>query len=149
MVYHFASLGEDHKDAAQFKVNMDTPLLVSCISTGFASPADDYIENPLDLNRYLVANPSATFYFKVSGSSMAELGILENDLLVVDRSLNPVTGSLILIVINGEICLRKLGLSNSQPVLQAFPKNQPPIISAMPDPAEIWGVLSSIIRKVL
>ena len=64
-------------------------LLIPTISAGFPSPAEDYIELGIDLNKYLIKNPISTFFLRVSGNSMNNAGIYNNDLLIIDRSINP------------------------------------------------------------
>jgi len=71
------------------------PLFGSLVAAGFPSPADDYIEKSLDLNEYLIKKPSATYFARASGQSMNRLGIFNQDLLIVDRSVNPQHGQIV------------------------------------------------------
>jgi DNA polymerase V len=77
-------------------------IYTSNVSAGFPSPADDFIDQKLDLNEYLVPNPQSSFFVKVRGLSMIEAGINDDDILVVDRSLQPKTGNVIIAVVDGE-----------------------------------------------
>ena len=70
-------------------------LLIPTISAGFPSPAEDYIELGIDLNKYLIKNPISTFFLRVSGNSMNNAGIYNNDLLIIDRSINPNPGHIV------------------------------------------------------
>src|SRR5690349_588475 len=83
------------------------PLFEAYISAGFPSPASDYVENALDLNELLIKNPPATFFARISDPNLKELGLYPNDLIIVDRSLVPSRGSLVLLVINGELKIKK------------------------------------------
>lgn len=124
------------------------PLAGSTISAGFPSPADDYLQNSLDLNTFLVNNPSATFYVRVSGESMTGAGIHEGDILVVDRSLEPARNRIIVGVINGEFTVKRLVKKGK--ALFLVPENpsfKPLEITAEMD-FRVWGVVSYVIHKV-
>jgi len=82
---------------------MPLPLFCSGVSAGFPSPADDFIEAPLDLNEHLIKHPSATFYARAQGDSMTGLGIFSGDLLVVDRAVQPQHGDVVIAAIDGEL----------------------------------------------
>jgi DNA polymerase V len=84
------------------------PLLLHRIPAGFPSPADEYAESALDLNTYLVRNKTATFFFRVIGDSMTGANIHDGDLLVVDRSIEPRHGHIVLAVINNEYTVKRL-----------------------------------------
>ena len=75
---------------------------------GFPSPADDFIERPLDLNEQLVSNPIATFFVRASGNSMDGAGIHDGDLLVVDRSVTPAHGKVVIAVVDGGLTVKRL-----------------------------------------
>ena len=77
-------------------IQIDTPVFLDKISAGFPSPATDYMENKLDLNEYLIKHPTATFIVKASGSSMIEVGIYSDDLLIVDRSIVPKNNNIVI-----------------------------------------------------
>jgi len=80
------------------------PLYSNTVPAGFPSPAEDFLENELDLNEHLIRNKTATFLVKVSGESMINTGILDGDILVVDRSLPAISGKVILCILNGIYC---------------------------------------------
>ena len=97
------------------------PILAARISAGFPSPADDYLEERINLNEYIVTHPSATFYYWVEGNSMIEAGIFDGDLIVVDNSLKPKNNDVVLAVIDGEITLKQIKISEGKIFLA--PKN--------------------------
>ena len=85
-----------------------TPLYTARVPAGFPSPADDHLDRPLDLHEYLISNEAATFMVRVSGDSMSGAGILDGDILVVDRSLSPRTGHIVVAVLDGELTVKRL-----------------------------------------
>ena len=95
-----------------FTVSVDSkkeiPFIDTMVSAGFPSPADDYLDLPIDLNEYLVENSAATFYIRVSGNSMQDEGIDDGDLLVVDRSKTPKNNDIVIGVLNGEFTVKKI-----------------------------------------
>ena len=116
------------------------PLFLEGLCAGFPSPADDHIEERIDLARLLTPNPPATFLWRVDGSSMVSAGIHHGDLLVVDRSLTPIHGDVVVAIVNGERSLKRLLLNGARPRL-VF---ENPELPAYPLPdagdVEIWGV---------
>src|SRR5829696_10196945 len=84
------------------------PLLGRLVPAGFPSPADDYLEGEIDLNRLLIERPAACYLMRVSGSSMSGAGILDGDLVVVDRSVEAVPGHVVVAVIHGEMTIKRL-----------------------------------------
>jgi DNA polymerase V len=124
------------------------PLFSCAVAAGFPSPADDYLERDLDLNGYFIQHQSATFYVRVTGDSMEKAGILDNDILVVDKSLEPRDGAIVIAVIDGELTVKRLRRRNS--VVQLVPENpnyQP--ITVLPEQELlIWGVVTGVARKL-
>ena len=84
------------------------------VVAGFPSPAEQYQEQALDLNELLVRRPAATFFVKVQGDSMTGAGIRDGDLLVVDRSLRPASGDVIIACVDGEFTVKTLRLGNGE-----------------------------------
>ena len=95
------------------------PLFTGKVAAGFPSPADDYVEKTLDLNDLLVKKPAATFFVRAQGESMLGAGIHPNDILVVDRSIEPVPGKIVICALNGELTVKRLGRTNGQWRLKA------------------------------
>ncbi|MBA4118909.1 MAG: hypothetical protein C0514_08465 [Candidatus Puniceispirillum sp.] len=127
--------------------SLELPLFASRIMAGFPSPADDHVERTLDLHTLLVERPAATFYLRVEGDSMCEAGILSGDIVVVDRSLTPQDGDIVIAVLDGELTIKRMGKKDGFVAL--FPENKAydPIL-VLPDQAlEIWGVVTGCVRQ--
>ena len=122
-------------------------LAEASISAGFPSPADDYREERIDLNRELISNPSATFYARVRGDSMVLAGISDGDLLVVDKSKNAVDGSVVVCLIDGEFTVKRLKKIGNKYFLMPENKNYNPIEIVPENNAIIWGIVTYSIKK--
>ena len=116
------------------------PLARETISAGFPSPAEDYMESGIDLNRHLIKNPISTFFLRVSGSSMNNAGIYNNDLLIIDRSINPIPGHIVVAVLDGEFTLKRLIKDHDNYYLKADKANYPSINLYQYSDVQIWGV---------
>jgi DNA polymerase V len=126
---------------------LDVPLLfIISVPAGFPSPAEDFVEGPLDLNRYLIHHPAATFFVRVIGDSMIGVGIYPNDLLIVDRAITPVNGSIVIAVVNGDLTIKRLHQCDGQvSLLPENPAYEPiQITEAMS--FEVWGVVTKAIH---
>ena len=88
--------------------SLPRPLLGNEVSAGFPSPAQDYIEENLDLNEYLIAHPSATYFVKVAGYSMVDAGIYPEDILIVDRAIEPAHKKIVIAIVDGELTVKRL-----------------------------------------
>lgn len=121
----------------------------SADATGFGSPADDYIERGIDLNEALLHNKPATFFMKVDGDAMVGAGIFDNDLVIVDRSITPQNGHVIIAVMHGEMLIRRLEKSFNKVQLLPANKNFPILnVDASGDSFSVWGVVTYVIHKV-
>ena len=116
------------------------PLVKATISAGFPSPAEDYIELGIDLNKYLIKNPISTFFLHVNGNSMNKAGIYNNDLLVIDRSINPNPGHIVVALLDGEFTLKRLIKKQDNYYLKADKENYPAINLYEYIDIQIWGV---------
>ena len=116
------------------------PLVTERISAGFPSPAEDYIELGIDLNKYLIKNPISTFFLRVSGNSMNNAGIYNNDLLIIDRSINPNPGNIVVALLDGEFTLKRLIKKQDSYYLKADKENYPAINLYEYIDIQIWGV---------
>ena len=116
------------------------PIAVETISAGFPSPAEDYIELGIDLNKYLIKNPISTFFLRVSGNSMNNAGIYNNDLLIIDRSINATPGRIVVALIDGEFTLKRLIKKENNYYLKADKENYPAINLYEYIDIQIWGV---------
>jgi DNA polymerase V len=123
-------------------------LFKSGVSAGFPSPAADYEEGKLDLNRHLVKNPAATFFVKVNGDSMIGAGIHHGDLLVVDRSLEPADKSVVIAVVNGELTVKRIRIRKGKITLE--PENEHYSIQQITECVdfEVWGVVTNVIHEL-
>ncbi len=128
--------------------DLKRPLFACGVSAGFPSPAEDYIEGKLDLNELMVANPAATFFVRVAGDSMIGAGIHHHDILVVDRSLAPAPGRVVIAVVDGELTVKRLVSQDGQLRLRAENPDYPDILPTEDSEWEIWGVVSFVIHSL-
>lgn len=105
---------------------LSIPLYFEAVSAGFPSPAQDYVEQTLDLNELCIKHPAATFFVRVEGESMIEAGIFPKDVLVVDRSLKPGHGDTVIASVNGEFTVKELHLRPT-----SRPHAKKPVISSL------------------
>ena len=118
-------------------------------AAGFPSPAENYVEDKLDLNTYLIKNKESSFFVRVSGDSMINVGIYDKDILIVDRSLNPVRSSIILASIDGELIIKKLIKDKSNNYyLKSENNNYPNIKLNSNTDTIIWGVVTYVIHSL-
>lgn len=124
------------------------PIFLGRLPAGFPSPADDYLEGKLDINKHLVKHPAATFYVRVSGDSMLGAGIHCGDLLVVDRSLEAKNGNVVVAVLDGDLTVKRLYKRDG--IIRLLPENSQyqPIEIAEGQSFEIWGVVTSVIHAL-
>lgn len=127
---------------------ISVPLFTGKVAAGFPSPADDYIEKTLDLNDLLVQKPAATFFVRAEGESMLGAGIHPNDILVVDRSIEPVTNKIIICALNGELTVKRLKSIADEIVLGAENPDYPDIIVQADIELVIWGVVTNVIHPL-
>lgn len=134
------------KEALQ---HIPLPLFMNKIQAGFPSPADDYLDKTLDLNDLMIKNPPTTFFVKVEGDSMSGIGIHPGDLLVVDRSKDPVEGKIIIAALDGELTVKRIRiLANKQVRLEAENPNYPAILVSHHQDFRVWGVVTGVIRNL-
>lgn len=120
------------------------PLYACRVAAGFPSPADDYVEGVLDLNKYLIRKPSATFFARAEGDSMTGAGIFSGDLLIVDRAAKPVHHSIVVAALNGELACKILDIHRRQ--LLSANRDYPPIPITPGSDFAIEGVVLHSIR---
>lgn len=117
-------------------------------ATGFGAAADDYMERGIDLNEQLIRNKPATFFMKVSGNSMINAGIYDGDIVIVDRSIKPVNGKIVIAVIDGDMLIRRYEKTmNSLRLIPETAKLSPIDVSEFMD-FKIWGVVICVIRSL-
>lgn len=127
---------------------LNLPLFASKIPAGFPSPADDHLEAGIDLNRQYVRHPAATFFVRVQGCSMIGAGIHDNDMLVVDRSLEAKNGSIVIAVVNGELTVKRLLIKDEGVFLMPENPDYEPIPIRDPMELQIWGVAAHVIHSL-
>ena len=118
------------------------------ISAGFPSPADDFKETRISLDRELVKNKEATFYARVSGDSMVGAGLDDGDLLVIDRSLNPENGKIAVCLVDGEFTVKRIKKEKNELFLMPENKKYKPIELKEENELIIWGIVEYVIKKV-
>jgi DNA polymerase V len=123
------------------------PLFMAAVSAGWPSPAEDYVEGRLDLNRYLIKHPVATFYVRVSGDSMMGAGIHPGSILVVDRAVEADDGDIVIARINDELCVKRLRLHQGRIWLMPENENYQPIEVTDGMDFEVWGRVMHSIRS--
>jgi len=126
------------------------PCVLSRISAGFPSPADDYIENNLSLSELLIKNHLSTFLMKASGDSMIEVGINHNDILLVDRSLEARNRDIVIAIFEGNLTVKRLLIKEKGSVVlkSENPSYNDILIPEISD-LEIWGVVTSVIHQFI
>lgn len=118
-------------------------------SAGFPSPAENYVEEKLNLNSYLIKNKESSFFVRVSGDSMINVGIFDNDILIVDRSLDPKRQSIVIVSIDGELVIKKLIKDQSKNYyLKSENSNYPNIKLNSNRDTVIWGVVTYVIHSL-
>lgn len=121
---------------------------VGDISAGFPSPADDYAEQVIDLNKELVKHPDATFYGRVKGQSMRDLGMDNGDILVVDRSLQATNGRVVVCFLDGEFTVKTLQTTPKGPLLVPANSDYPVLKIEPENQFLVWGVVTYVIKKM-
>lgn len=132
---------------AEIRALMPLPLFIERVPCGFPSPAQDYVEQRIDLNELLIRRPSATYFLKVSGESMIGAGINDGDMLVVDSAINAKHGDIVVAAIAGEFTVKRLSLT---PVVRLLPMNDAfsPITLASEEELQIFGVVTFTIKSM-
>ena len=123
------------------------PLSISHIKAGFPSPAEDFSDISIDLNKELIKNPSSTFFGRVKGDSMKDLGVEEGDLLVIDKSINPTEGKLAVCYIDGEFTLKKIHIDIDCIWLVPANDNYKPIKVTQDNEFLVWGIVTHVIKS--
>lgn len=115
-------------------------------ATGFGAAADDYAERGIDLNEQLIRNKPATFFMRVNSDAMADQGVYKGDVVIVDRSLEPKNGKIVIAVVDGELLIRKLEIAEGRQRLLASKKVAP--IDVSKQELKTWGVVTYVIHNV-
>ena len=134
-----------HKIVSQKVVKL--PMFFTPVKAGFPSPAEDFIENKLDLNDFLISHPSETYLVKASGDSMKGAGINNGDILIVDRSPNPQDGLIAIAALNGEFTVKRIKKIKGELFLVPENSDFKPIKIEQDNELIIWGIVTYIIHK--
>ena len=132
--------------------SLKLPVVAGTVQAGFPSPAEDYVEANLDLNAHLIRHPAATFIVRVEGESMIGAGLFPGDLMVVDRSLEPRDGHVVIAVVSGELTVKHLkGRAGAWRLVAAHPDFPPITLDGDVDgeTSAIWGVVTSSVRTLV
>ena len=124
------------------------PLFLVPVSAGFPSPAEDYIEGNLDLNKHLIKHPAATFFVKVTGDSMIDAGIHPGDILIVDRSIEPADNKVVIAVVNGDLTVKRIRVTKDRVFLISENREYKPLQIEAETGFEIWGVVTNVIHPL-
>jgi DNA polymerase V len=117
-------------------------------ATGFGAAADDYMERSIDLNEQLIKNKPATYFFRMKGDAMRDAGIFDGDALIVDRSVKPANGKIIVAVLNGELLVRRFHKNFSSAFLIPENSRYKSINLAEFSDFIVWGVVTYVIHQV-
>jgi DNA polymerase V len=135
------------REARQEK-EVSRPLYESRVPAGFPSPADDNVEASLDLSEELIGKEEATFFVRVAGDSMTEAGIHDGDILVVDRSIEPEDGSVVVAALDGELTVKRYAVHSGHPYLIPEADGYDPIPIRDGQELVVWGVVRHVVHKV-
>jgi len=138
---------EQSAESAAHRQDVVEAQLLPGIPAGFPSPAADYTEEGLDIHRYLIRRPAASFIFSVRGESMVGAGILDGDKVVVDRSVAPRHGHIVVAVVDGEFTLKRLYQKDGRVELHSENPEFAPLTFAEGSVMEIWGVVTGLVRR--
>ena len=130
-----------------FTTRLDLPLAGTAIAAGFPSPAEEYVEIALDLNKELIKHPAATFYARVKGDSMVDAGIHDGDLLVIDKALEPKEGAIAVCYLDGEFTVKRLAVQEEGVYLMPANAEFKPIRITEENEFLVWGIVAYVIHK--
>lgn len=133
---------------ADITSKLELPYVVNGISAGFPSPADDFLDINIDLNKHLIKNPSTTFYGRVRGDSMINAGMHDGDLLIIDKSLEPKDGKIAVCFVDGEFTVKRIKIEKDIVWLVAENENYKPIKVTQENDFVIWGIVTNVIKSL-
>jgi DNA polymerase V len=133
---------------ADASTEFELPLAEVSVQAGFPSPAEDYIEDRIDLNEHLIDHPAATYFVRVAGTSMVGAGIHDGDILVVDRALEPVDGKVVVASLDGNLSVKRLKKSDDTVYLMAENDEYEDIEITPHNDFQVWGVVTYVVHSV-
>jgi len=134
--------------SANTETELNLPFVESGISAGFPSPALDFIDLSIDLNKHLIKHPSATFYGRVKGDSLKNAGIENGDLLIIDRSIEPTNGKIAVCYIDGEFTAKRIQINKNEILLIPENENYQTLTVTADNNFLIWGIVTHVIKNV-
>ena len=129
-------------------MKLSLPLVDEGISAGFPSPAQDFVDQAIDLNKELIKHPSATFFGRVKGESMKDLGISNGDLVIIDKSLEPKSGNIAVCYLDGEVTMKTIRKEKGYCWLVPANDAYKPIKVTHENDFLIWGIVVYVIKSV-
>ncbi len=135
------------KILAQVQPGQKLPFFESGLPAGFPSPADDYFGRQLDLHELLVEHPEATFFVRVEGDSMVGAAMQSGDILIVDRSLTPADGKIVVALLDGEFTVKRLCMKGQKIYLAAENPRYPPLEVTEESDFQVWGIVTYVIHR--
>lgn len=134
--------------SASTETELQLPLISEGISAGFPSPAIDFVDLSIDMNKHLVKHPSTTFYGRVKGESMKDAGIFDGDLLVIDKSLEPIDNKIAVCYIDGEFTIKRIKKDKNEVWLIPANDAYSPIQIKEGNDFQIWGIVTHVIKAL-
>lgn len=134
--------------SALTETELELPYVEEGISAGFPSPALDFVDLTIDLNKHLIKHPSATFYGRVKGKSLKNAGIGDGDLLIIDRSLEPANGKIAVCYIDGEFTAKRIQKTKNELWLMPENEDYSPIKIEEDHNLIIWGIVTHVIKSI-
>lgn len=132
---------------AQALAEVEIPLVEGGISAGFPSPAQDFSEHSIDLNKVLIQHPASTFYGRVTGDSMKDLGIEDGDLVIIDKSLPPANGKIAVCFIDGEFTMKTIKIEKDCCWLMPANERYAPLRVDEDSDFIVWGIVTHVIKS--
>jgi len=126
----------------------ECPLFMIPVEAGFPSPAEDYVEGDLDLNKHLIKHPAATFFVRVAGDSMVDAGIHPGDILIVDRAIEPSDKKVVIALVNGDFTVKRIRMIKGKIFLTPENEKYKPMQIEGETNFEIWGVVTNVIHPL-
>ena len=127
---------------------LQLPIVKEGISAGFPSPAEDFLDSSIDLNKELIKNPSSTFYGRVKGNSMQDAGVVNGDLLIIDRSIRPANGKIAVCYLDGEFTIKRIKIEDNCIWLVPANSDFNPIKVTADNEFLIWGIVLHVIKSL-
>ena len=134
--------------ASDTNTEVNLPFVENGISAGFPSPALDFADSSIDLNKHLIKHPSATFFGRVKGDSLKNAGVENGDLMIIDRSLEPTNGKIAVCYIDGEFTAKRLQIDKKEIWLLPENENYKPIRVTEDNNFLIWGIVTYVIKAL-